>query len=226
VSASFARFPDSFGQRREVINLTPTNDFVGDLAAANRQMLLVIIALTAIELVLMYIVSARLARPIATVSQELKSVESMSFKAPPARISLIREIAQLQSAAALLRNSLQSFSSFVPLDVVRQLIESGISLALGVESRFLTVFFSDLENFSTHAEKLSPKGLLAQMSTYFEEVSRAITAEHGTVDKFIGDGIMAFWGAPTHRSDHVLRACTGALRARAAHGTSEPGGDR
>ena len=122
-------------------------------------------------------------------------------------------IAQLQSAAALLRNSLQSFSSFVPLDVVRQLIESRIPLALGVESRFLTVFFSDLENFSTHAEQLGPNELLAQMSTYFEEVTRAITAEHGTVDKFIGDGIMAFWGAPAHRFDHVLRACTGALRA-------------
>jgi adenylate cyclase len=213
VSASFTRFPDSFGQPWEVINLTPTNDFVGALAAANRQMLLIIIALTAIELFLIYVVSARLARPIATVSRELKSVESLSFKAPSVRISSIREIAQLQSAAALLRNSLQSFSSFVPLDVVRQLIKSGIPLALGVESRFLTVFFSDLENFSTHAEQLAPNELLAQMSTYFEEVSRAITEEHGTVDKFIGDGIMAFWGAPAHRPDHVLRACAGALRA-------------
>jgi adenylate cyclase len=51
------------------------------------------------------------------------------------------------------------------------------------------------------------------MSTYFEEVTRAIADEHGTVDKFIGDGIMAFWGAPAHQPDHVLRACTGALRA-------------
>jgi adenylate cyclase len=96
---------------------------------------------------------------------------------------------------------------------VRQLIQSGIPLALGVEPRFLTVFFSDLENFSTHAEQLAPNELLNQLSSYFEEVSRAITEEHGTVDKFIGDGIMAFWGAPTHRPDHILRACAGALRA-------------
>jgi adenylate cyclase len=213
VSASFTRFPDSFGQPWEVINLTPTNDFVGALEASNQKMLFIIIGLTAIELFLIYVVSARLARPIAAVSQELKSVESMSFKAPSVRRSGIGEIAQLQSAAALLRNSLQSFASFVPLDVVRQLIQSGIPLALGVESRFLTVFFSDLENFSTHAEQLAPNELLGQMSTYFEEVSRAITEERGTVDKFIGDGIMAFWGAPAHQSDHVLRACAGALRA-------------
>ncbi len=60
---------------------------------------------------------------------------------------------------------------------------------------------------------MAPDELLGQMATYFEEVSRAISDEHGTVDKFIGDGIMAFWGAPAPRSDHVLRACTGAFGA-------------
>jgi class 3 adenylate cyclase len=55
--------------------------------------------------------------------------------------------------------------------------------------------------------------LLGQMSIYFEQVSRAISEEEGTVDKFIGDGIMAFWGAPVALPDHVLRACAGALRA-------------
>jgi adenylate cyclase len=125
----------------------------------------------------------------------------------------VREIAQLQSAAALLRNSLMSFSAFAPVDVVRGLIKSGIPLALGVEKRSLTVFFSDLENFSTHAEQSTPDDLLAQMSVYFEQVTRAISDEQGTVDKFIGDGIMAFWGAPLEMPDHVLRACSGSVRA-------------
>ena len=119
----------------------------------------------------------------------------------------------MESAASLLRTSLKSFSSFVPMDVVRQLIKSGIPLTLGVEPRFLTVFFSDLENFSSHAERLAPDDLLVQISTYFEEVSGAITKEGGTIDKFIGDGVMAFWNAPVRRPDHVLRACAGALRA-------------
>jgi adenylate cyclase len=127
--------------------------------------------------------------------------------------SRVREIAQLQSAASLLRNSLQSFCSFAPVDVVRDLIKSGIPLHLGVERRFLTILFADLENFSTHAERSTPDALLDQMSVYFEQVSRAISDEKGTVDKFIGDGIMAFWGAPLPLPDHVLRACAGALRA-------------
>jgi class 3 adenylate cyclase len=143
----------------------------------------------------------------------LQAIESLDFDAPASRPSNIQEIAKLESAASLLRTSLKSFSSFVPLDVVRQLIKSGIPLTLGVEPRFLTVFFSDLENFSSHAETLAPDDLLIQISTYLEEVSSAISQEGGTVDKFIGDGVMAFWNAPVQRDDHVLRACAGALRA-------------
>jgi class 3 adenylate cyclase/ABC-type nitrate/sulfonate/bicarbonate transport system substrate-binding protein len=213
VSASFMRFPGHFHQRWQVITVTPTDDFVGGLKATNRQMVAVIVVLTAIEFLLIYFLCTRLARPIESVSEDLKSVETLSFGGASTRRSQIKEIAQLQSAAALLRNSLQSFSSFVPLDVVRELVKSGHQLTLGVEPRRLTVFFSDLENFSTHAERMAPNELLDQMSVYFEQVSQAISQEQGTVDKFIGDGVMAFWGAPAPRPDHARRACAGAMRA-------------
>lgn len=213
LSASFARFPVSFRHQWEAIILTPTNDFIGELKRTNQQIVLIIIGLSAVELFLIYFLSRRLSRPIESISRELKSVETLSFDQPASRLSKVREIAQLQSAAALLRNSLQSFCSFAPVDVVRGLIKSGVPLHLGVERRFLTILFSDLENFSTHAERSAPDDLLDQMSAYFERVSRAISDEKGTIDKFIGDGIMAFWGAPIALADHVLRACTGALRA-------------
>jgi class 3 adenylate cyclase len=210
---AFANFPDGFGQPWQVITLTPIDDFVGTLKATNRLMMVVIIILTMIELIFIYLASTRLSRPVENVSQQLQAIESLQFDVPAPRPSGIREIARLESAASLLRTSLKSFSSFVPLDVVRQLIKSGIPLTLGVEPRFLTVFFSDLENFSTHSESLAPADLLVQISTYLEEVSGAISEEGGTVDKFIGDGVMAFWNAPVERPDHVLRACAGALRA-------------
>jgi len=211
--AEFANFPGGFGQPWQVITLTPIDDFIGTLKATNRLMMLVIIILTAIELFFIYFASRRLSWPVESVSMQLQEIESLHFDVPETQRSNIREIAKLESAASLLRTSLKSFSSFVPLDVVRQLIKSGIPLTLGVEPRFLTVFFSDLENFSSHAESLAPNDLLAQISTYFEEVSGAIMEEGGTVDKFIGDGVMAFWNAPVQRPDHVLRACAGALRA-------------
>ena len=162
----------------------------------------------------MYFVSARLARPIETVSHG---------------IEVGREPVVCQSAGAKVQHQRKSrnFSRPPHCCAIRcnrsrrscRWTWSGSSSSpefrwrLGVEPRFLTMFFSDLENFSTHAEQLAPDELLDQMSTYFEEVSRAISEEHGTVDKFIGDGVMAFWGAPAPRADHVLRACAGALRA-------------
>ncbi len=211
--AAFANFPGGFGQPWQVITLTPIDDFVGTLKKTNRLMLAVIIGLTMIELFFIYFASRRLSRPVENVSRQLQEIEGLNFDAPARPPSNIREIAKLESAASLLRTSLKSFSSFVPLDVVRQLIKSGIPLTLGVEPRFLTVFFSDLENFSSHSETLAPDDLLVQISTYLEEVSAAISEEGGTVDKFIGDGVMAFWNAPVERPDHVLRACAAAVRA-------------
>ena len=211
--AAFANFPDGFGQPWQVITLTPVDDFVGTLKATNRLMMAVIIILTVIELFFIYFASRWLSRPVENVSRQLQAIESLHFDPPQTKPSNIREIARLESAASLLRTSLQSFSSFVPLDVVRQLVKSGIPLVLGVEPRLLTVFFSDLENFSSHSETLAPDDLLVQISTYLEQVSGAISEEGGTVDKFIGDGVMAFWNAPVQRPDHVLRGCAGALRA-------------
>jgi class 3 adenylate cyclase/ABC-type nitrate/sulfonate/bicarbonate transport system substrate-binding protein len=211
--AAFASFPGGFGQPWQVITLTPIDDFVGTLKRTNRLMMVVIIVLTMVELFFIYFAASRLSRPVENVSRQLQAIESLNFDTPARSPSNIQEIAKLESAATLLRTSLKSFSSFVPLDVVRQLIKSGIPLTLGVEPRVLTVFFSDLENFSSHSETLAPDDLLVQISTYLEEVSSAISQEGGTVDKFIGDGVMAFWNAPVERPDHVLRACTAALRA-------------
>jgi class 3 adenylate cyclase/ABC-type nitrate/sulfonate/bicarbonate transport system substrate-binding protein len=211
--AAYANFPGGFGQPWQVITLTPIDDFVGTLKKTNRLMMVVIIGLTMVELFFIYFASRRLSRPVENVSLQLQAIESLNFDTPARPPSNIQEIAKLELAASLLRTSLKSFSSFVPLDVVRQLIKSGIPLKLGVEPRFLTVFFSDLENFSSHSETLAPDDLLFQISTYLEEVSSAISEEGGTVDKFIGDGVMAFWNAPAERPDHVLRGCAAALRA-------------
>jgi class 3 adenylate cyclase len=211
--AAFANFPGGFGQPWQVVTLTPIDDFVGTLKKTNRLMMAVIIGLTMVELFFIFFASRRLSRPVENVSRQLQAIESLNFDTPARPPSNIQEIAKLESAASLLRTSLKSFSSFVPLDVVRQLIKSGIPLTLGVEPRYLTVFFSDLENFSSHSETLAPDDLLVQISTYLEEVSSAISQEGGTVDKFIGDGVMAFWNAPVQRPDHVLRGCAAAVRA-------------
>jgi adenylate cyclase len=134
LSASFALFPESFGRPWEAVILTPTDDFIGRMKATNQQIVFLIIALSAIELLLIYLLSRRLAQPIESISRDLKSVAELSFAQTPHRLSKVREIAQLQAAATLLHNSLQSFSAFAPVDVVKGLIKSAFRLRLASKS--------------------------------------------------------------------------------------------
>ena len=77
----------------------------------------------------------------------------------------------------------------------------------------MTIFFADVESFTTIAEQLSSRELSEQTSHYFEVVTSAVAEEGGTIDKFIGDCVMALWGAPTTIENDVYRACVAALKA-------------
>jgi len=103
LSASFARLPESFGHAWEAVILTPTDDFIGQLKATNRQIVVIIVGLSVLELFLIYLLSRRLSHPIENISRNLQTIESLSFDQPTGRPSNVREIAQLQSAASLLR---------------------------------------------------------------------------------------------------------------------------
>jgi adenylate cyclase len=95
-------------------------------------------------------------------------------------------------------------------------MKSDRRLELGGNSRFLTILFTDLESFSSLSEEIPTQELLSRVSAYLEVVSRAVNVEGGTIDKFIGDGVMAFWGAPALLEDHAWRACLAALRTQHA----------
>ena len=213
LTALFSPFQAGPETNWEVLILTPTDDFIGELKAANRQLIGLLIGLAILESTLIYFMARRVARPIEHVAAQIRRVRSLAIEAPGSQRSRIHEIADLQGAMSLLHNALRSFSVFVPVDIVRELIVSGRPMAPSGETRFMTVFFCDLENFSTVAETLSPEDLSRQITTYFERVTGAIAQDGGTVDKFIGDSVMAFWGAPVSRDDHVWLGCRAARRA-------------
>ncbi len=192
--------------------VTPVDDFVGALKQTNNIIILFICALILVDWILIRRLSHTLSRGIENISHDCASLQSLEFKESPRHQSFIEEVAEVQRGVALLRNALGTFSRFVPMGIVRQLVDSGRPLTLGVETKQLTILFCDLENFTTHAEKLPPDQLLAQVSAYFSMVTEAVAKEQGTVDKFIGDAVMAFWGAPLELENHALNACRSALR--------------
>src|SRR3546814_20765627 len=89
---------------------------------------------------------------------------------------------------------------------------SGQATKLGVESRFLTILFTDIEGFSSLSESEPSQRLLSRVSDYFATVTKAVEREHGNVDKFIGDAVMALWGAHKILENHAYLACVAAMR--------------
>jgi len=218
LSASFDRFPEGFPRPWEIVILTPTDDFVGPLKVANRHTLIIIALLTALELILIYALSRRLARPIEGVSQQLRSMETLSFQAPLAQPSRarVREIAQLQEAVGRVRASLRSFARYAPEEVVREVAASGRETALSADRREVTAFFCDLRGFTTIAEKLGPERVLAILNDHFETLAGLVAHHGGYVVDFLGDGLFAVFGAPEALEDHAERAVTCAIEMQLA----------
>lgn len=99
------------------------------------------------------------------------------------------------------------FSTYISPTLVNQMIESGEEPKLGGEEIFMTAFFSDIVSFSSFSEKLEPQQLVTLINEYLTVMSDIINDQKGTLDKYIGDAIVAFFGAPVHIDDHAYRAC-------------------
>lgn len=120
----------------------------------------------------------------------------------------INEMAKGLEEGAFIKST---FKRYVSASVVDEILKDPAKIRLGGERREMTVFFSDIAGFSTLAEKLEPEKLVELINEYLSEMTDLIFAHRGTLDKYEGDAIMAFWNAPIAQPDHALRACRAAL---------------
>ncbi len=104
-----------------------------------------------------------------------------------------------------------AFSKYVSQEVVDELVENPSKLKLGGETAEITIFFSDVRGFTTISERLSPQQLVHLLNDYLSAMTGIVLQNKGLVDKFIGDAIMAFWGAPLKERGHARLACKSAL---------------
>lgn len=107
-----------------------------------------------------------------------------------------------------------AFKHYLSAEVIEQIMRDPNSLKLGGERRELTIFFSDLQGFSTISERLGPEDLTKLLNDYLTDMTDIILEEGGTLDKYEGDAIIAFWNAPLAQSDHAIRAVRAAVRCQ------------
>lgn len=199
------------GARENVLIAMPRDVVVGPIEALARTTLFVSLAFMLASVPLIWLVSRRISRPVRALSLASERIGRFDLEDEiPAR-SMITEILQLERAMERMRHSLSIFSLYAPKALVRQLVASETRPALGGTRRDVTVLFMDLENFTAMSSHLEPEEVMRRMSAYFERVTSVLLAHGATIDKYIGDAVMAFWNAPNDTPDHAARACRAAL---------------
>ncbi|MFO0987997.1 MAG: adenylate/guanylate cyclase domain-containing protein [Alphaproteobacteria bacterium] len=163
------------------------------------------------------LIGRRLARPVQRISEAAALVGDLRVsEVRPLPRSRIRELDEQARAFNSMTGALRWFETYVPKPLARHLLKSGDTREVESELRNLTVMFTDIAGFSTASQQQDAAAVAAYLNRHFGIVNDCIEAEGGIVDKYIGDSVMAFWGAPEKIKNRAERACRAALAIRAA----------
>jgi len=200
--------------------LLPEDEILGPARRGYRAVAGVGVLAVAVALLLGMLISSRVSRPLERIAEQVAAIGRLEFPDQHVRSSIIREVDDLVEATERMKVGLRSFERYVPTDLVRLLVRSGAVAELGGERRELTFLFADIADFTTLAETMPGEALVLHLADYFAIVSGEIAAARGTVDKYIGDAVMAFWNAPVGNPDHPADACRAAVRCQRALATA------
>lgn len=210
--ASFMPFPEGYGTGWMMGVVVPQNDFVGPLKQARENTILISLAIILLALISVVLFSRRISVPIRQLAEDMYRVGNFDIDSDLEIHTKLKEISMIADGLRVMKEGLRSFSHYIPKDLVRQLVATGHTAELSGEKKKLTILFSDIENFTAVSEKLASEKLLRHMSTYLDRLSQLVLSNKGTIDKYIGDSIMAFWGAPLVDDKQVYNACYSVLR--------------
>ncbi|MGE3912367.1 MAG: adenylate/guanylate cyclase domain-containing protein [Chloroflexota bacterium] len=195
--------------------LVREDDVLQVVYSTRRYALSVGLVLLTLAVILGSVVAHRVAGPLTIVARDLEDVGRFELSPDPSPSSFVEEIAVVGGSVDRMKSGLRSFARYVPTEIVGDLLKGGEEAHLGVQYRRMTIHFSDVAGFSRIAERLPPERLIEQLSEYLRAMTAVLREEHGTIDKFLGDGILAFFNAPHDVPDHVRRACRAAIRSQA-----------
>lgn len=206
-----------------VATVIPAEDILGEIPGATRRLYMIVIASVVIVSLLGAFVAHRLiSRPIAAIAGQMQQIERFHLDQLTYRPSRLRELDDLSRALRLMATGLSAFRKYLPADLVEILIREGIEAKPGGRTQPLTVLFTDLAGF-TGLTEAAPDKIVEILGDHLDFMSRIVAAHAGTVDKFIGDSVMAFWNAPASNPLHALSACQAAVACRDAFRQSAQG---
>jgi len=209
--ASFREFPDSYGKEWMIGVLVPINDFIGRLRATITEVTLISAGILLLSIGIIIFFAHRILKPLKLIAEDMHHIQRLDINESITHRSMFYEISMIAEALASMKHGLKAFSKFVPFTLVKQLIASGKGAELGGEKRHLTMMFTDIAGFTTISESMTTEALLQHISEYLDNLTTIILEQQGTVDKYIGDAIMSFWGAPSADEKQEYHSCRAAL---------------
>jgi adenylate cyclase len=210
---TFRTLPGTQGWRVGIV--APEAYYTRDLRALRDRFLLALAALTAIVLAGGAAALRPVRRSLARVVDVTARMRRFDLAPAPADAPL-REVAEVMQGVELAKTAMRALGKYVPMDLVRELHAANREPELGGELVELSMMFTDIEGFTSLSERLAPDVLARALGCYLEAMTGGVRSTDGTVDKFIGDAVMAFWNAPRRLPDHAARACRAALACRRA----------
>jgi adenylate cyclase len=210
-AAAFRTILNSGPAKLHVAVVAPVDEFFANILSERGRLFAAALAFVGFMVPIVYFMGSLLSRSLRALAEETDRIQKFEpSTAPPVR-SMIREIDELGHSVSTMRTLVQTFSNFVPKRLVQQLVETGDAMTLGGARREVTILFTDVVNFTGITENRDPAQVMQYTSRYFAALSDAIMANKGTVDKFIGDAVMAIWNAPIEDENHVANACAAVL---------------
>lgn len=214
--AYIKKIPADFQQNWWVIIIVPFVDFFSNLTQSQFEIVFISIIILLLSILVTTYLSKKISRPITIITREIDKISQLDFNNPKKIRTFINEIRKLDMSVALMRHSIQSFIKFTPKQIVKQLKMSGEEITLHLEKKPLSILFSEIKDFSSLVEPYSEDKLSLQLTDYYKTISTIILNNHGVVDRYIGESLLAFWGAPVTLEDHAFYACITALRCQKA----------
>ena len=178
--------------------------------SATRSLVLSLLLLL-IAVIVALLLTRRITRSFGLLAKETREIAQLHFDEAPRFRGTFREVEDVLAAFDQMKLGLRAFQKYLPLKLVRKLLAEQTEPRLGGEFVELTIFFSDVANFTTLTEKTHPMAMAERLGRYLGEMTAIIEDHEGTVIQYVGDEVMAIWGAPTKVADHAFQALAAAL---------------
>ena len=184
----------------------PETELINEILIMRKQSLIVGGIILSIGCIIIFLFSRLFSEPIKEISNQANKIKKLEKVASLKLMSPVEEVSELIQSINALGIAFDSFVQYVPKTIVKHLLDNKQKAMISGGMYDVTILFTDIEGFTAFSDKEDPEKVSLYLSRYFEILSEQVVAFVGTIDKYIGDSLMVFWGAPNKMQNHAIQA--------------------